>query len=108
MSGESVDVQERLDELTVLVEEAKAMPLSASCILNRSPVLDVIEEIRQLMPESVIAPTNYSLTGRQLFKTADGKQIEFLPKPEGQPMHWYQSTRCISRRWKRQTLCAMK
>jgi F0F1-type ATP synthase membrane subunit b/b' len=53
MSGASVDVQERLDELTVLVEEAKAMPLSASCILNRSQVLDVIEEIRQLMPESV-------------------------------------------------------
>jgi len=53
MSGASVDVQERLDELTVLVEEAKAMPLSASCILNRSQVLDVVEEIRQLMPESV-------------------------------------------------------
>ncbi|MEZ7933125.1 MAG: hypothetical protein QMB69_05800, partial [Candidatus Nanopelagicales bacterium] len=53
MSGASVDVQERLDELIVLVEEAKAMPLSASCILNRSQVLDVIEEIRQLMPESV-------------------------------------------------------
>jgi len=53
MSGASVDVQERLDELTVLVEDAKAMPLSASCILNRSQVLDIIEEIRQLMPESV-------------------------------------------------------
>jgi len=53
MSGASVDVQERLDELTVLVEDAKAMPLSASCILNRSQLLDIIEEIRQLMPESV-------------------------------------------------------
>lgn len=53
MSGASVDVQERLDELTVLVEDAKAMPLSASCIVNRSQVLDIIEEIRQLMPESV-------------------------------------------------------
>jgi len=48
-----VDVQERLDELAVLIEDAKAMPLSASCIVNRSQVLDLIEEIRQLLPESV-------------------------------------------------------
>jgi len=48
-----VDVQERLDELTVLVEDAKSMPLSASCIVNRTQVLDLIEEIRQLLPESV-------------------------------------------------------
>ena len=62
MSGASVDVQERLDELTVLVEDAKAMPLSASCILNRSQVLDIIEEIRQLMPESVSALVTESST----------------------------------------------
>jgi cell division septum initiation protein DivIVA len=48
-----VDVQERLDELSVLIEDAKAMPLSASCLVNRSQVLDLIEEIRQLLPESV-------------------------------------------------------
>lgn len=48
-----MDVQERLDELTVMVEDAKSMPLSASCILNRSQLLDLIEEIRQLLPESV-------------------------------------------------------
>ena len=48
-----MDVQERLDELAVLIEDAKAMPLSASCIVNRSQVLDLIQEIRQLLPESV-------------------------------------------------------
>lgn len=48
-----MDVQERLDELAVLIEDAKAMPLSASCIVNRSQVLDLIDEIRQLLPESV-------------------------------------------------------
>lgn len=48
-----MDVQERLDELTVLVEDAKSMPLSASCIINRTQVLDLIDEIRQLLPESV-------------------------------------------------------
>lgn len=48
-----MDVQERLDELAVLIEDAKAMPLSASCIVNRAQVLDLISEIRQLLPESV-------------------------------------------------------
>ncbi len=48
-----MDVQERLDELAVLIEDAKAMPLSASCIVNRQQVLDLIQEIRQLLPESV-------------------------------------------------------
>ena len=48
-----MDVQDRLDELTVLIEDAKAMPLSASCIVNRAQVLDLIAEIRQLLPEAV-------------------------------------------------------
>lgn len=48
-----MDVQERLDELAVLIEDAKAMPLSASCIVNRQQVLDLIAEIRELLPESV-------------------------------------------------------
>lgn len=48
-----MDVQERLDELVVLIEDAKAVPLSASCMVNRAQVLDLIEEIRQLLPESV-------------------------------------------------------
>lgn len=48
-----MDVQERLDELLVLIEDAKAVPLSASCMVNRAQVLDLIEEIRQLLPESV-------------------------------------------------------
>ena len=48
-----MDIQDRLDELAVLIEDAKAMPLSASCIVNRAQVLDLVEEIRQLLPEAV-------------------------------------------------------
>lgn len=51
--GFGVDIHERLDELQVLIEDAKAMPLSASCIVNRTQVLDLVGEIRQLLPESV-------------------------------------------------------
>lgn len=48
-----MDIQDRLDELAVLVEDAKAMPLSASCIVNRQQVLDLVDEIRALLPDAV-------------------------------------------------------
>ena len=48
-----MEIHDRLDELQVLVEDARAMPLSASCLVNRAQVLDLIAEIRQLLPEAV-------------------------------------------------------
>jgi cell division septum initiation protein DivIVA len=46
-----VDVHDKLDELTGLVENARSMPMSASCILNRTEVLGLLEELRELLPE---------------------------------------------------------
>lgn len=48
-----MDVDEKLEELAQLVEEAKSVPLSASCMVNRMQVLDLIEEIHDLLPESL-------------------------------------------------------
>jgi cell division septum initiation protein DivIVA len=48
-----VDVDQRLEELAILIEEAKAVPLSASCMVNRAQVLDMIEDIREALPESL-------------------------------------------------------
>jgi len=48
-----VDVDQRLDELAQMVEQAKAVPLSASCMVNRAQVLDVIEDIRDALPRSL-------------------------------------------------------
>ena len=50
-----MDVHAKLDELTAVVENARAMPMSASCVVNRSEVLDSIEEIRQLLPSEIAA-----------------------------------------------------
>jgi cell division septum initiation protein DivIVA len=46
-----VDVHDKLDELTALVENARSMPMSASCIVNRSEILGLLEEMRELLPE---------------------------------------------------------
>ena len=46
-----MDVGEKLDELTTIVEQARSMPMSASCVINRGEVLTLIEEIRAMLPE---------------------------------------------------------
>ena len=48
-----MDVDQKLEELSVLVEEAKAVPLSASCMVNRAAVLDLIDDIRDALPSSL-------------------------------------------------------
>jgi cell division septum initiation protein DivIVA len=48
-----VDVHDRLTELTHLVEDARAMPMSASALVNRAEVLGFLDEIRELLPEEL-------------------------------------------------------
>ena len=44
------DVQAKLAEITEMVESAKSMPLSASCVVNRAELLARVEELRDLLP----------------------------------------------------------
>lgn len=46
-------MSEKLDELAALIENARAMPMSASCILNRAEVLEAIEELRSTLPDEL-------------------------------------------------------
>lgn len=48
-----MDVHDKLDELCALVESARAMPMSASCVVNRGQVLDLLDEVRALLPTSL-------------------------------------------------------
>jgi cell division septum initiation protein DivIVA len=47
------DVHAKLDDLTALVETAKSMPLSSSCVLPRPDLLTAIDEVRQLLPSEI-------------------------------------------------------
>ena len=48
-----MNVHERLDELSDMITAARAMPMSASCIVNRGEVLDVIDDIRASIPNEI-------------------------------------------------------
>ncbi len=49
----TVDVHDKLDDLSTLVESARALPMSASCVVNRAQVLDLLDEARSMLPESL-------------------------------------------------------
>ncbi|MFK0167726.1 ATP synthase F0 subunit B [Streptomyces sp. NPDC090306] len=48
-----MDVQTKLDEIVATVSSARAMPMSASCVVNRADLLALLEEVRQALPDSL-------------------------------------------------------
>ncbi|MEW2619946.1 cell division initiation protein [Streptomyces sp. NPDC048106] len=48
-----MDVQKKLDEIVSAVAGARAMPMSASCVINRAELLALLEEVRQALPGSL-------------------------------------------------------
>ncbi|MEU7426862.1 ATP synthase F0 subunit B [Streptomyces sp. NPDC040750] len=48
-----MDVQKKLDEIVAAVAGARAMPMSASCVINRAELLAMLEEVRQALPGSL-------------------------------------------------------
>jgi hypothetical protein len=48
-----VELKEKLEEIVGQIESARAMPMSASCIVNRSQILGLLDEVRELIPAEV-------------------------------------------------------
>jgi cell division septum initiation protein DivIVA len=43
-------LHEKLDEIVATIEGARAMPMSASCVVNRGEVLAMLDELRAQLP----------------------------------------------------------
>ncbi len=48
-----MDMLNRLDELSDIIESAKSLPLSASCVVPRDEALDLLDEIRASLPDTI-------------------------------------------------------
>jgi cell division septum initiation protein DivIVA len=48
-----MDLIERIDELQVILEDAKAVPLSGSAMINRDEVLELLAQLKESVPEDV-------------------------------------------------------
>lgn len=45
-----MEIHDKLAELSRVVEDARAMPMSASCIVNRGEVLTLLDDVQRLLP----------------------------------------------------------
>lgn len=45
-----MDVHDQLNQIAATVRGAKAMPMSASCLVNRTEILDALERVRDVLP----------------------------------------------------------
>jgi vacuolar-type H+-ATPase subunit H len=59
-----VDVQKKLDEIVAMVSGARAMPMSASCVINRAELLSLLDEVRAALPDS-LAQAQELIGGRE-------------------------------------------
>ncbi|MCM2578763.1 cell division initiation protein [Streptomyces meridianus] len=48
-----MDVQKKLDEIVEAIGSARAMPMSASCVVNRAELLTMLEDVRAALPGSL-------------------------------------------------------
>jgi F0F1-type ATP synthase membrane subunit b/b' len=46
-------VHSKLAEIVAMVEGARAMPMSASCVVNRSELLEHLADLESLLPETI-------------------------------------------------------
>ncbi|HEX2058328.1 MAG TPA: hypothetical protein VHI71_08165 [Actinomycetota bacterium] len=48
-----MDLIERIDEMQVLIEEAKSVPLSSSVVINRDEFLEILAQMKEEVPDEV-------------------------------------------------------
>lgn len=48
-----MDVHDQLNQIAATIREAKAMPMSASCLVNRPEMLEALERLREVLPASL-------------------------------------------------------
>lgn len=49
-----MDIRDQLNQATNMVEQARAVPMSASCIVHRGDLLALLDEIRLGFPEALV------------------------------------------------------
>ncbi|MFF8847024.1 ATP synthase F0 subunit B [Streptomyces sp. NPDC015127] len=70
-----MDVQKKLDEIVEAVGNARSMPMSASCVVNRAELLAMLEEVRQALPGS-LAQAQELIGGREQLVEQARKEAE--------------------------------
>ncbi|MFD7906869.1 ATP synthase F0 subunit B [Kitasatospora sp. NPDC059722] len=66
-----MDVQNKVDEIVAAIENARSMPMSASCVVNRAELIGLINDLKAVLPaelaqaQSVMADHEQVVAGAQ-------------------------------------------
>ena len=71
-------VDEVLTELVELVETARTIPMSASCVLPRERTLDLLDALREVLPPEVMEARRVVAQREQLLGDADRRTTELV------------------------------
>ena len=55
-----------LDQIEDLVESSRAVPLSASIMVNKAEILDLLDQAREALPEDLVAAAAVAGVGPQI------------------------------------------
>jgi len=72
-----VEIHDKLDELGQLIESARAVPMSASCMVNRGEVLALLDDVRRQLPADLTRADSLLADADSVLEQArrDGEEI---------------------------------
>ena len=84
----TADVYTVLDDLSDIVETARAMPMSERCVVNRNEILDLLDAVRALLPAAVRRPRSCWPTGSPSSRRATRRPSDCSPTRPPRPTPW--------------------
>ncbi|MDH6137016.1 vacuolar-type H+-ATPase subunit H [Kitasatospora sp. MAA4] len=68
-----MDVQNKVDEIVAAVENARSMPMSSSCVVNRAELVAMLQELREALPTELAQAQSVMADHEQLVADARGE-----------------------------------
>ncbi|WP_037572496.1 hypothetical protein [Phaeacidiphilus oryzae] len=79
-----MDVQQKLDDIAATVRGAKSMPMSASCVVNRSELLAMLEEVRGSLPDELLVAQQTLAEREELVEAARREAEQIIHGAHGE------------------------
>ncbi|MGK4583160.1 ATP synthase F0 subunit B [Kitasatospora sp. HPMI-4] len=73
-----MDVQNRLDAIVAAVENARSMPMSASCVVNRAELVGLLQELREALPSELAQAKSVMADHEQVVADAQAQADEII------------------------------
>ncbi|MEV6208089.1 ATP synthase F0 subunit B [Kitasatospora sp. NPDC051914] len=73
-----MDVQQQLDEIVASVENARAMPMSASCVVNRADLVGMLRDLKAALPAELAQAQSVVADHQQMVADAQAQAEEII------------------------------